>query len=97
MISLIEHFTAGDSDYTFEVTWRYSSGTNIARCNGKTASCTGSSAEAIRSAARKHFAAMCASTGLNFESYRISKVEEILSDSVKGASNVTFSLKPEES
>src|ERR1700721_3762095 len=98
MISLIENFVVGDSDFTFEVSWRRYSDTHIARCNGKTASCTSSPAEAIRSAARKHFAAMCASTGLNFESYRISLVEDILSNGFgsNGLSRVTFSLKPEE-
>ena len=49
----------GGDHYQFNVTARYANGTMVARCNGKTASCTSSARIAAENAAQKAFEALC--------------------------------------
>lgn len=52
-----------------DVKVRYYCGTNIARCNGKTASSTSRPQIAVESAAQKHFTCLCDTCGWRPEQF----------------------------
>jgi len=66
-----EILNAGDEQYQFDVTWRYSCGTNIARCNGATASSTCDAKIAAESAALKHWHRFLGTSGVNGSLYKL--------------------------
>lgn len=66
-----EILNAGDEQYQFDVTWRFSSGTNIARCNGATASSTSDARFAAEAAALKHWNRFLGTSGVNGNLYKL--------------------------
>jgi len=78
-----------ESAYEFTVTTRYAScSTNIARCNGFTASSTNSCKVAAEKAAQKAFDAMCRSLCMEANNY-VRNSSELM----RGAYLVTFTKK----
>jgi hypothetical protein len=62
----------GESKYRFEVTWRWSGGTHVARCNGATASCTSNPDDAAKAAALKHWNRFLGTSGVDGSQYQLS-------------------------
>lgn len=61
----------GELEYTFDVTWRYTGGTNVARCNGSVASNTADAKFAAESAARKHWNRFLGTSGVDGRPYEL--------------------------
>ncbi len=66
-----EILNAGDDKYQFDVTWRYASGTNTARCLGCTASSTSDAKIAASAAALKHWHRFLGISGVNGSLYTL--------------------------
>jgi len=66
-----EVLNQGEDQYQFDVTWRYTSGTNLARCHGCTASSTSDAKLAAEAAARKHWNRFLGTSGVNGSLYTL--------------------------
>ena len=62
----------GELEYKFDVTWRFTSGTNLARCSGATASSTADAKFSAEAAARKHWNRFLGTSGVDGSQYELS-------------------------